>query len=80
MAGENVEHEIGAAGAIGKCFGAGCLYRLQPVLQHRREHLDDLLVAIGVGRQPGSHAIQGVGQLPALEGGAVPQRTAMAFG
>ena len=49
LPGEDVEHDIGAAGAMGERFGAGRLDRLQPVLQHRREHLDDLPVAVVEG-------------------------------
>ncbi len=42
LPGEDVEHNISAAGAAGERFGAGRLDRLQPVLQHRREDFDDL--------------------------------------
>ena len=58
---QDVEHHVGAAGAAGKRLGASRLDRLQPVLQHRRENLDELPVAVVVGRQPGPQATERVG-------------------
>ena len=74
LPGEDVEHDVGAAGAAVVRFGAGRLDRLQSVLQHGREHLDELPVAVVVAREPGSQAAERVGQLPALEGRAIAQR------
>ena len=62
LPGQDVEHHVGAAGAAGKRLGASRLDRLQPVLQHRRENLDELPVAVVVGRQPGPQATERVGQ------------------
>ena len=83
LPGEDVEHDVardargahdGAAGAALERLGTGRLDRLQPILQHRREHLDELPVAVVVAREPGPQTAERVGQLPVLEGRAVPQR------
>ncbi len=57
LPGEDVEHDVGAAGASVERFGTGCLDRLQSVLQH----LDELPVAVVVAREPGSQAAERVG-------------------
>ena len=86
LPGEDVEHHVardargahdGAAGAAVERLGAGRLDRLQSVLQHGREHLDELPVAVVVAREPGSQAPERVGQLPALEGRAIAQRAGL---
>ena len=86
LPGEDVEHDVardargahdGTAGAAVERFGAGRLDRLQSVLQHGREHLDELPVAVVVAREPGSQAAERVGQLPALEGRAIAQRAGL---
>ena len=74
-AGEDVEHDIGTAGAIGEGHGAGRLDRLKAVLQQRGEDPDDLPGAIVMAGQSGSQSAKGAGQLPALEGRAVTQGT-----
>ena len=56
-------------------FGAGRLDRLQPVLLNRREDPHELPVTVVATRQPSPYAAERAGQLPALEGRAVPQRT-----
>ena len=61
LPGEDVEHDVGAAGAAVERFGTGRLDRLQSVLQHGREHLDELPVAVVVAREPGSQAAERVG-------------------
>ena len=77
MPGEDVEHNISAAGAAGERFGAGRLDRLQPVLQHRREDFDDLTIAVVAAGEPCPHAAQRAGQLPTFERRAIPQRTGL---
>ena len=72
-------HDVGAAGAAVERLGAGRLDRLHSVLLNRREHLDELPVAVVVAREPGPQAAEGVGQLPALEGRAVAQCTRFAL-
>ena len=42
LSGEDVEHDVGAAGTAVERFGTGRLDRLQPVLLNRCEHLDEL--------------------------------------
>ena len=80
LPGEDVEHDVardargahdGAAGAAVERLGTGRLNRLQSVLQHRREHLDELPVAVVVAREPGPQTAERVGQLPVLEGRAI---------
>ena len=61
LPGEDVEHHVGAAGAAVERLGTGRLDRFQPVLQHRREDLDELPVAVVVAREPGPQAAQRVG-------------------
>ena len=73
LPGQDVEYDVGAARTAVERLGAGRLDRLQPVLQHCRQHRDELPVAVVVGRQPGSQPAEGVGQLPVLEGCAVTQ-------
>ena len=53
LPGEDVEHHVGTAGAALERLGTGRLDRFQPILQHRREHLDELPVAVVVAREPG---------------------------
>ena len=53
------------------------LDRLQPVLLNRREDPHELPVTVVATRQPGPYAAERAGQLPALEGRAVPQRTGL---
>ena len=77
LPGEDVEHNISAAGAAGERFGAGRLDRLQPVLQHRREDPHELPVTVVATRQPSPYAAQCAGQLPTLERRAIPQRTGL---
>ena len=38
---EDVEHDVGAAGATVERLGAGLLNRIEAVLQHRRQHRDE---------------------------------------
>ena len=54
LPGEDVEHHVGAAGAAVERLGTGRLHRLQSVLQRRREHLDELPVAVVVAPRAGS--------------------------
>ena len=54
-------HDVGAAGAAVERLGAGRLDCLQPVFLNRREHLDELPVAVVAGREPGPQAAEGVG-------------------
>ena len=75
LPGEDVEHDVGAAGAAVERLGTGRLDRLQPVLLNRREDPHELPVTVVATRQPGPYAAERAGQLPALEGRAVPQRT-----
>ena len=63
------------AGAAVERLGTGRLDRLQPVLLNRREDPHELPVTVVATRQPGPYAAERAGQLPALEGRAVPQRT-----
>ena len=77
LPGKDVEYDVGAAGAAVERLGTGRLDRLQPILLNRREHLDELPVAVVVAREPGSQAAVRVGQLPALEGRAIAQRAGL---
>ena len=70
-------HDVGAAGAAVERLGTGRVHRLQPVLLNRREHLDELPVAVVAAGEPGPHAAERIGQSPALEGRAVPQRAGL---
>ena len=79
LPGQDVEYDVGAARTAVERLGAGRLDRLQPVLQHCRQHRDELPVAVVVGRQPGSQPAEGVGQLPVLEGCAVTQCAGLAL-
>ena len=75
LPGQDVEHDVGAAGAAVERLGTGRLDRLQPVLLNRREDPHELPVTVVATRQPSPYAAERAGQLPALEGRAVPQRT-----
>ena len=67
----------GAAGAAVERLGTGRLDRLEPVLQHRREDPHELPVAVVVAGEPGPHAAQRAGQLPAFEGRTIAQRAGL---
>ena len=76
--GEDVEHNVSAAGAAGERFGAGRLDRLQPVLQHRREDFDDLTAS--PSSRPVSRARMrpsAPGSCQPLKGAPIPQRTGL---
>ena len=79
LPGQDVEHDVCAAGATVERLGAGLLNRIEAVLQHRRQHRDELPVPVVVGREPGSQPAEGVGQLPVLEGCAVTQCAGLAL-
>ena len=53
------------------------LDRLQPVLLNRREDPHELPVTVVATNQPSPYAAERAGQLPALEGRAVPQRAGL---
>ena len=77
LPGEDVEHDVGAAGAAVERFGAGRLDRLQSVLQHGREHLDELPVAVVVAREPVRRRPSALGNCQPLKG--APLRSAPGF-
>ena len=77
LPGEDVEHDVardargahdGAAGAAVERLGTGRLNRLQSVLQHRREHLDELPVAVVVAREPVRRRPSALGSFQSLKG------------
>ncbi len=79
LPGEDVEHHIGAARTAVERLGAGLLNRIEAVLQHRRQHRDELPVPVVVGRQPGPQTTERPGQLPVPEGCAVTQCARLAL-